>query len=69
MPAAGEDRWLAVSFPSAEAYAAALGAPPGEDPMGPVAAWARDRDALEAAAAAAGRGRRRRVRCSTRATC
>jgi hypothetical protein len=50
VPSAGEDRWLAVSFPSAEAFGRALGVAPGEDPMAVVAAWARDRDAADAAA-------------------
>jgi crotonobetainyl-CoA:carnitine CoA-transferase CaiB-like acyl-CoA transferase len=52
VPAAGEDRWLAVSFPSAEAFARMFGppAPPSADPMAVVAAWARDRDAADAAA-------------------
>jgi crotonobetainyl-CoA:carnitine CoA-transferase CaiB-like acyl-CoA transferase len=49
--AAGEDRWLAVSAPSRAAVAAAIGADPGEDVMGALAAWARDRDAAQAAAA------------------
>jgi formyl-CoA transferase len=51
VPAAGEDRWLAVSATSREAVAAALGADPGEDLLGAIAAWARDRDAGDAAAA------------------
>jgi crotonobetainyl-CoA:carnitine CoA-transferase CaiB-like acyl-CoA transferase len=51
VPAAGEDRWLAVSAPSRAAVAAAIGADPGEDVMGAIAAWARDRDATEAATA------------------
>ncbi len=50
VPAAGEDRWLAVSFPSAEALERALGVAPGADPMATVAAWALDRDAADAAA-------------------
>jgi crotonobetainyl-CoA:carnitine CoA-transferase CaiB-like acyl-CoA transferase len=51
VPAAGEDRWLAVSVTSREAVAAALGADPGEDVLGAIAAWVRDRDAMEAATA------------------
>ena len=52
VPAAGEDRWLAVSFPSAEAFTRMFGPPaPGEEPMARVAAWARGRDAADAAAA------------------
>jgi crotonobetainyl-CoA:carnitine CoA-transferase CaiB-like acyl-CoA transferase len=51
--AAGQDRWLAVSV-SADARAAlpgVLGADPGEDLMGAIAVWARDREAGEAATA------------------
>ena len=50
VPAAGEDRWLAVSFPSAEAFERAMGVAGGADPMAVVAAWARERDAAGAAA-------------------
>jgi crotonobetainyl-CoA:carnitine CoA-transferase CaiB-like acyl-CoA transferase len=49
--AAGEDRWLAVSADAPERVAAAIGADPGDDVLGAIAAWARDRDAAEAAAA------------------
>jgi crotonobetainyl-CoA:carnitine CoA-transferase CaiB-like acyl-CoA transferase len=49
VPAAGDDRWLAVSVPSAEAFTRTFG-PPGADPMAVVAAWARGRDAADAAA-------------------
>ena len=51
VPAAGDDRWLAVSVASRDAVTAALGADPGDDVLGAIAAWARDRDAGEAAAA------------------
>ena len=50
VPAAGDDRWLAVSIPSAEAFTRAMRVAPGADPMAVVAAWARDRDAAAAAA-------------------
>jgi crotonobetainyl-CoA:carnitine CoA-transferase CaiB-like acyl-CoA transferase len=52
VPAAGEDRWLAVSVSvtSREAVAAVLGADPGDDVMAALAAWAADRDAMDAAA-------------------
>ena len=40
VPAAGEDRWLAVSIPSAEAFTRAMRVAPGADPLAVVAAWA-----------------------------
>jgi crotonobetainyl-CoA:carnitine CoA-transferase CaiB-like acyl-CoA transferase len=53
VPAAGEDRWLAVSVQADAlgALTAVLGADPGADVMGALAAWARDRDAMDAATA------------------
>ena len=68
VPARGDDRWLAVSIPSAEAFTRAMRVAPGADPMAVVAAWARDRDAAAAAAELQAAGIPR-VPCSTRATC
>ena len=50
VPAAGEDRWLAVSVPSLAVLRRFLGAEPGTEPMAALAAWARGRDGREAAA-------------------